>query len=68
MRDSQKSVKIKEKLFFPTDDYRDELKTSRTIRTIQPSKRRNEIVNYIKDFMTDISISRKFRLRNSRAE
>ncbi|MBI5023287.1 MAG: methionine--tRNA ligase [Candidatus Magasanikbacteria bacterium] len=54
--------KIKEKnYFFRLTNYRDALikHIADNPDFIQPIKRRNEIINYIKDFMTDVSISRQ---------
>jgi methionyl-tRNA synthetase len=59
--------KIKPKLikeqnyFFKLSNYRDQLleHIEQNPDFIKPDKRRNEVVSYIKDFMTDISISRQ---------
>lgn len=48
-------------LFFKLTKYRDKLlkHIEKNPDFIQPSSRRNEVVSYIKDFMTDFSISRE---------
>jgi len=54
--------KIKEKnYFFKLTNYRDKLieHIEKNPDFIEPKARRNEVISYVKDFMTDISISRE---------